>query len=294
MEKKGKFDYILLETTGLADPGNLAPLFWVDDGLASTIYLDGIVTLVDAKNILRSLDDPTGKVAGHDDSEIDDHGPVMTTAHVQISHADVIVINKTDLVTEEELRQVRERIESINGLAKIHITKQSEVPKLEGVILDIHAYDSVEVLDQSGKGHSHLDPVSPVHPWSLSLTNTVQTISTISIPLPSLDSSQVEAVDEWLRLVLWEYLLPGQTLPRNGPLFEIHRLKGRLVLKDGGQKMIQGVRELFDIIDNPSSGTSEPGQGKMILIGRHLEKFDFQRSLLAAIEGGDQSSTNLD
>ena len=50
--KKGAFDYILLETTGLADPGNLAPLFWVDDGLGSTIYLDGIVTLVDAKNIL--------------------------------------------------------------------------------------------------------------------------------------------------------------------------------------------------------------------------------------------------
>ena len=49
MQKKGAFDYILLETTGLADPGNLAPLFWVDKGLASTIYLDGIVTLVDAK-----------------------------------------------------------------------------------------------------------------------------------------------------------------------------------------------------------------------------------------------------
>jgi CCR4-NOT transcription complex subunit 2 len=157
MAKKGKFDYILLETTGLADPGNLAPLFWVDEGLASTIYLDGIVTLVDAKNILRSLDDPAGKVEGHED---DDHGPVMTTAHVQISHADVIVINKSDLVSDEELQQVKDRIQSINGLAKIHVTKQSVVPQLEGVVLDLHAYDSVEVLDQSGKGHSHLDPAS--------------------------------------------------------------------------------------------------------------------------------------
>jgi G3E family GTPase len=159
MAKKGKFDYILLETTGLADPGNLAPLFWVDEGLASTIYLDGIVTLVDAKNILRSLDDPAGKVEGHED---DDHGPVMTTAHVQISHADVIVINKSDLVSDEELQQVKDRIQSINGLAKIHVTKQSVVPQLEGVVLDLHAYDSVEVLDQSGKGHSHLDPVRPL------------------------------------------------------------------------------------------------------------------------------------
>lgn len=51
MEKKGKFDYILLETSGLADPGPIASMFWLDDGLGSEIYLDGIVTLVDAKNI---------------------------------------------------------------------------------------------------------------------------------------------------------------------------------------------------------------------------------------------------
>lgn len=161
MEKKGAFDYILLETTGLADPGNLAPLFWVDDGLGSTIYLDGIVTLVDAKNILRSLDDPTGKVEGYDEhDDHGDHGPLMTTAHVQISHADVIVINKSDLVTEDELRQVKSRIESINGLAKVHVTEKSVVPKLEGFLLDLHAYDQFSETDAAAKGHSHLDPVS--------------------------------------------------------------------------------------------------------------------------------------
>jgi len=157
MEKQGKFDYILLETTGLADPGNLAPLFWLDDGVGSTIYLDGIVTLVDAKNILRNLDDPAGKAEGHE--EDDGHGPVMTTAHVQISHADVIVINKSDLVTEAELQVVRDRIESINELAKVHVTNQSVVPQLEGVLLDLNAYANVQQLDQAGKGHSHLDPV---------------------------------------------------------------------------------------------------------------------------------------
>ena len=157
MEKKGAFDYILLETTGLADPGNLAPLFWVDDGLGSTIYLDGIVTLVDAKNILRSLDDPSGKVEGHDHR--DDHGPLMTTAHVQISHADVIVINKSDLVSPEELQRVRERIESINGLAKVHVTEKSAVPHLEGFLLDLHAYDQFNEAEAKIKGHSHLDPV---------------------------------------------------------------------------------------------------------------------------------------
>lgn len=161
MEKKGAFDYILLETTGLADPGNLAPLFWVDDGLGSTIYLDGIVTLVDAKNILRSLDDPAGKVEGHD--EHGDHGPLLTTAHVQISHADVIVINKSDLVDTAQLEKVKARVQAINGLAKLHVTNQSAVPELEGLLLDLHAYDQVDRLDTVAKGHSHLDPVGHVH-----------------------------------------------------------------------------------------------------------------------------------
>jgi G3E family GTPase len=155
MEKNGTFDYILLETTGLADPGNLAPLFWVDEGLGSTIYLDGIVTLVDAKYILKSLDEPA-KEEDHQDGH---HGLLLTTAHLQISHADVIVINKSDLVTPDELNVVRERVQGINGLAKVHVTQQGHVPHLDGFLLDLHAYDDVGDLDPAAKGHSHLDPV---------------------------------------------------------------------------------------------------------------------------------------
>ena len=155
MEKSGTFDYILLETTGLADPGNLAPLFWLDEGLGSTIYLDGIVTLVDAKNILRSLEEP----AKEDDHAGEHHGPLLTTAHMQISHADVVVINKADLVSPEELKTVRERVQGINGLAKIHVTQQGHVPQLKGFLLDLHAYEDVGNLDPASKGHSHLDPV---------------------------------------------------------------------------------------------------------------------------------------
>lgn len=151
MEKSGTFDYILLETTGLADPGNLAPLFWVDESLGSTIYLDGIVTLVDAKNILRSLDEPT--------KEDDQHGTLLTIAHLQISHADVIVINKADLVSPDELEVVKCRVQGINGLAKVHVTQQSHVPQLDGFLLDLHAYDDVRDLELAKKGHSHLDAV---------------------------------------------------------------------------------------------------------------------------------------
>ncbi|CAI0649768.1 unnamed protein product [Colletotrichum noveboracense] len=264
MEKKGAFDYILLETTGLADPGNLVPLFWVDDGLGSTIYLDGIVTLVDAKNILSSLDDPSGKIELEDQEDDHGHGPLMTTAHVQISHADVIVINKADLVSEEELARVRARIESINGLAKIHVTQKSEVPSLEGFLLDLHAYDQVAELDLGQKGHSHLD----------------STISTVSIPVPRLGPSQLANVDKWLRKILWDRRLPGD----DKTVLEVHRAKGRLVFENGDVKLMQGVREIFEILDSPDQTREAVGEGKIILIGRYLQGVDFEKSLLETLK----------
>ena len=157
MERRGAFDYILLETSGLADPGNIAPLFWVDDGLGSTIYLDGIVTLVDGKNILLSLDEmPKG---GSMPSSEEHHGPHVTTAHLQISHADVIVLNKSDTISPEELKKVKDRVQGINSLATVYVTEYGKVPKLEGLILDLHAYDGIGSLETGEKGHSHLDEV---------------------------------------------------------------------------------------------------------------------------------------
>ncbi|KIH90087.1 hypothetical protein SPBR_00527 [Sporothrix brasiliensis 5110] len=284
MAKKGKFDYILLETTGLADPGNLAPLFWMDDGLGSSLFLDGIVTLVDAKNILRNLDEPEGTDQTEDHNHAVEHGPLMTTAHVQISHADVIVINKSDLVDADELARVKARIESINGLARIHVTSQSAVPQLEGVLLDLHAYETAEAVERAvhQNHHSHLDP----------------SISTKAIDLGVLDAAQVAKVDEWLRSVLWESQLPDpaggpKQGGRNDPIsFEIHRTKGRLVLNNGSDKVVQGVRELFEIFDAPApslaeeaagQSTAAPESSKLIFIGRRLDRFDFEKSILSAI-----------
>lgn len=162
MERRGKFDYILLETTGLADPGNIAPLFWLDEGLGSSICLDGIVTLVDAANILRSLDDKT-VLPGEDRKE----GEQTTTAHLQISHADVIVVNKADLVTEEQLEEIKSRIAGINGLARILVTERGKVERLEEWLLDLKAYEDVGTLRTNVR--SMLDPVSyPLRSnWSL-------------------------------------------------------------------------------------------------------------------------------
>lgn len=308
MARRGAFDYILLETTGLADPGNLAPLFWVDEGLGSTIYLDGIVTLVDAKNILKSLDEKPKKKGGENTTT------TPTTAHLQISHADVIIINKTDLVSFQDLDKVRARIRAINGLARICESHHGRVTRLEGVVLDIHAYDNVDSLpdniqkrqqQQSGGGGSVLD----------------ETISTLTLHLPILTQpqSQLDKIDSWLRSVLWTSTLPlpstnnyknskDEEEKKEG--FEIHRLKGLIYYhhqvkvddapkqnptKRIARKFIQGVRDVFDIFDDPNPTPNQEsdsmfrppassiehdrnddydGQkkgGKIVLIGRGLD-----------------------
>ncbi|KAH0565457.1 hypothetical protein GP486_001157 [Trichoglossum hirsutum] len=271
MERRGAFDYILLETTGLADPGNIAPLFWVDEGLGSTIYLDGIVTLVDARNVLRSLDESPPR-----DVEREDHrGPLLTTAHLQISHADVIVINKSDLVTAEQIQQVRERVSVINGLAKIHITHHSHLPQLNGLVLDLHAYDDIDSLNTVDVGHSHIDPA----------------ISTLTLTLPRISNDQLEALDAWLQAVLWDRTLPPPESPgaaaHSG--FEVHRLKARVCLAGGSVKFVQAVRDVFEILDardgSAQTGPCMPETGKIVLIGRGLVGGNWEASLMAALVG---------
>ena len=272
MDRRGTFDYILLETTGLADPGNIAPMFWVDDGLGSTIYLDGVVTLVDAKNVLRNLDGPVGEEVVDDDAHWHG-GKHLSTAHLQISHADVIVLNKAGLVTEAELKAVEERVRSINRLAKIQVTDHSQVPKLEGLVLDLHAYDNVtaESLDFASKGHSHLDP----------------NIGTISLDVSALNTYRYELLDAWLRSLLWENKLMG--LNRDAD-WEIHRIKGRIVLDDGRVKLLQGVREIFELVDSADTSrvsSADSERGKIVIIGRNVaaqpNATTFQRSIYSYV-----------
>ncbi|KAF8476043.1 CobW/HypB/UreG, nucleotide-binding domain-containing protein [Kalaharituber pfeilii] len=271
MERKGKFDYILLETTGLADPGNIAPLFWLDDGLGASIYLDGIVTMIDAANILKSLDE---KVEGNEG---------VTTAHLQISHADVIIINKVDLVTPEQLQAVRRRVESINGLAKIFVTERSVVGKeeLEGWLLDLGAYSDVGALSLQAEsmGGSKLDP----------------TISTMAVPIVTkLDAKQMKLLDIWLRSVLWDCIVPF--MDAEGREVDIHRLKGRVVREDGRIMLIQGVREIFEVFDAIERGVKVDGvsqSGKIVLIGRKLAGVNVKQSFQWFVLDGNGPSTRI-
>jgi G3E family GTPase len=151
MQKKGKFDYILLETTGLADPGPIASMFWLDESLGASIYLDGIITVVDSLNIDKSLNT-------HDNEQYN-----LSTAHLQISHADVLLVNKVDLVQEGQRRKVLERVRSINSLARVHETMYSRIEGLD-MILDLHAYDGTDLSleDFSRDSSGHLDHVPSI------------------------------------------------------------------------------------------------------------------------------------
>ncbi|HWA62099.1 MAG TPA: GTP-binding protein [Caulobacteraceae bacterium] len=106
---KGGFDAIVVETTGLADPGPVAQTFFVDDDVKAKTRLDSVTTVVDAKHILLRLSD-------------------SREAREQIAFADQIVLNKTDLVSEDDLKMIEARLRRLNPLAPIHRAQRSNVP----------------------------------------------------------------------------------------------------------------------------------------------------------------------
>jgi G3E family GTPase len=120
MKRRNKFDHILVETTGMADPGPVAQTFFVDDDVRSLFELDGIITLVDAKHVALHLED-------------------SAECREQIAFADVIVLNKTDLATEAELVGVERRIHAMNAVVKVHRATNANVP-IE-TVLDVGGFD---------------------------------------------------------------------------------------------------------------------------------------------------------
>jgi G3E family GTPase len=120
MKRRDKFDHILVETTGMADPGPVAQTFFVDDELRELFSLDGIVTLVDAKHVQLHIED-------------------SNECKEQIAFADVLVLNKTDLVSEAELDQLERRIKSMNSMAKVLRAQNANVPVAS--VLDVGGFD---------------------------------------------------------------------------------------------------------------------------------------------------------
>ena len=140
MRRKGKFDAIIVETTGLADPAPVAQTFFVDDEIGRKARLDAVVTVADARWLKDRLRD----------------APEVKN---QIAFADVILINKTDLVSEADLREIEARIRAINPYATLHLTQRCAVPLPE--VLNRNAFDLDRILDvepkflETGNGHDH-------------------------------------------------------------------------------------------------------------------------------------------
>jgi G3E family GTPase len=143
MKRRDKFDGIIIETTGLANPAPVAQTFFVDDGVRARTRLDAIVTVVDAKHLPQRLED-------------------SSEAAEQIAFADVIVLNKTDLVTPAELDDVERSIRAINRFAVIHRTERAALPIEQ--VLNQGAFDLARVLERQPEfltddSHEHNDEV---------------------------------------------------------------------------------------------------------------------------------------
>ncbi len=195
LKRKDKFDAILVETTGLADPAPVAQTFFADDEVKARTKLDSITTVVDAKNILARLGDSREAVE-------------------QIAFADQIILNKTDLASADELATVERRIRALNPFATIHRAQRCNVP-LEN-ILGQGAFDlgrvlerEPEFLSEDAHEHEHDDEIA-----SVSLTTT-----------KPLDGDRVTA---WLRALLAE---KGQNILRAKGILDVKGKNERLAFQ---------------------------------------------------------------
>ena len=235
MKRADKLDAIIVETTGLADPAPVAQTFFVDQDVANKTKLDAIVTVADAVHL---------------SSQIEDHHE----AEEQIAFGDVILLNKIDLVKDENIDVVTKRIRKINPFAKIIKTTKCGAPLKE--ILNLDAFSLKRILEvepdflESDHDHEHDDDVT-----SLSFVSDT--------PL------DMEKFQNWF----------GKLLQTKGQ--DIMRTKGILDFKGENDRYVfQGVHMLLDGQPNGVWGAGER-RNRLVFIGRNLDR--------ASLEAGFKS-----
>jgi len=238
MKRKDKFDAILVETTGLADPGPVVQTFFVDEEVRAKTRLDAVVTVVDAKNLGQRLAD------SHEAEE-------------QIAFADVILLNKVDLVSPEEVGQVEKRIRGINPYAKLHKTERSRIA-------------IGEVL---GRGAFDLDRILAVEPDFLTDEHAHEHDSAVtSVSVKSEDAVVPERFFSWMQGVIAEKGV------------DILRMKGILAMADSDQRyVIQGVHMLVEGDHQRPWKAGEPRESRLVFIGRNLDAEALRRGFEACI-----------
>jgi len=228
LKRKDKFDFILIETTGLADPAPVAQTFFSDEEMKAKLELDAIVTVVDAKHIVQHLDE-------------------LREPEEQVAFADVILLNKTDLVTPAELDALEAKIRAINATAPIHRCQNAIIDMDK--ILNVNGFDLDRVL---AINPSFLETDAHEHEHD-------QDVYSVGITIPGdLDDKKL---NNWLR----------ELLMQEGP--DIFRMKGVLSIKGDPRRFVfQGIHMLFDGRPDRPWGKSEERENKLIFIGRKLNR----------------------
>ena len=249
MRRKGRFDAIIVETTGLADPAPVAQTFFVDDAVGQKAKLDAVVTVADAKWLSDRLKD-------------------APEAKNQIAFADVILLNKTDLVSDDELREVEACIRAINPYAKLHRTQRSNVPL--DAVLGRNAFDLDRILDiepeflETGDGHDHEhhdhghghDHDHDHHHGGLKHYHDEDMQSL------SLRTDKPLSPDKFFP---WMQKLVAEDGPR------ILRCKGILSFKDDPDRFVlQGVHMILDGDHQRPWKPGEARESRLVFIGREL------------------------
>ncbi len=243
IKRPGGLDGILVETTGLADPAPVAQTFFMDEDIRARAKLDAVVTVADAKHLLLRLGD-------------------SPEAEDQIAFADVILLNKTDLVTPAELAKVERRIRAINPHAVIHRTERCAIP-LERV-LDRGAFDleriltlDPEFLEGEDHHHDHDHDHDHEHHHHHDEERHDPSVTSVSLLAGEL---QPDHFFQWVRDVT----------QAQGP--DILRLKGILALKgDKDRYVLQGVHMIIEGDHQRPWRDDEARMSKLVFIGRNLD-----------------------
>ena len=258
MKRKGRFDAIILETTGLADPAPVAQTFFVDDDVRGVSRLDAVVTVADAKWLAARLRD-------------------APEAKNQIAFADVIVLNKIDLVSAGELREVEARIRAVNPYARLVNATRCDVSLAD--VLERRAFDLDRILDiepafltvenhdhdhdhEHGHDHHHHDNgLKHYH------DEDMQSIS-----------ARYEGDLDPNKFMPWINQLT-QTLGPN-----ILRCKGIVALKDDPKRFVfQGVHMMLDGEPQRDWKPGEARESKVVFIGRDLDEELIRKGFLACV-----------
>ena len=252
MKRKGKFDAIIIETTGLADPAPVAQTFFVDQDVQDRARLDAIVTVADAKWLSARLKD-------------------APEAKNQIAFADVILVNKTDLVTPAELAEVEARIRGINPYARLIRTQKCAVPLSD--VLDRGAFDLDRILElepaflEDGHDHDHDHGDGHHHHHGLQHFHDEEMQSVAFTIDGDVDPDKFMP---WI----------NDVVQRDGP--DILRSKGILAFTDEPKRFVyQGVHMILDGDLQRDWREGEKRTSRIVFIGRNLKQDALRAGFMA-------------